>query len=291
MAHPSEYYIKFLLAKSWGDEENQVTLESLNATLQIYDLPFLQEQYYDHLMLKFQPPTGFRFHSKKNEATREFMKDEGITTLWEPRKDDKRVMVDIVDGDNQLAKHTVQLLLMGDVPAEVIADKTNTKFHINPAFTARMVETYRHFFWNVNKATFGEWETHLEGHRFRDAYLACLHCGDQQALFRAGFRPKVDSRTALADAQRDVYFRLRNLFWKPDDKFIFDTLTRLSGRLSQLHELMKGEGAGAEDQLKKFKAVLMEHTKMDTKTVDDIVDRVRGGSISGDGSEGDQKDG
>jgi hypothetical protein len=36
----------------------------------------------------------------------------------------------------------------------------------------------------------------------------------------------VDSRTALADAQRDIYFRLRSLFWQPDDKFVLFQLAK-----------------------------------------------------------------
>ena len=90
----------------------------------------------------------------------------------------------MVDG-NKLVKHDLHLLLLGNLPHEIIVSKLNTKYRLTPRFTERMVHTYQHFFWNVQNSTYEEWDKILSGKYYKDAFMASLYCGEHQALYRA----------------------------------------------------------------------------------------------------------
>lgn len=284
MGHPCEYYVRFLLARSWADPEQQQDITATNLTLDAYGLPSLWEKHYDAIRAAFDPPANFKFNSRKHPDTRAFMKASKIYALWCPNEDSKRVLTDILDG-NQLYRHKIHLLLMGRVPYKVIAEKLNRTFRINPPITEKMIATYHHYFWSVGSSRQDEWSELLRGFQHRDAFMASLHCGDQQALYRAGYKPKVPIKGALRDLHRQIHFRLEALHAWPDTASTFTALSTLGIRMEKLYEILHGEGAGAEDQLARLRTILLKHKVADVETIDSWIDTASGGSISGDGSE------
>jgi hypothetical protein len=259
-------------------------METLNETLLLYGLPSLSEYQYNILRGTFEPPEGFRFNSKKHKETAAFMRDEKIYSLWSPNKNTKRVFAEMLDGHN-LLKTDLHILLMGRLPDKVIVDRINIKYRIANPFNEAMIAAYRHFFWNVGVATPEEWERVLAGHASRDALMASLYCGEQQALYRAGFNPRVDGRAMLKEIMRQGYFRLQSLRFHEDTKYAIDTYAKLSARLLSVYEVLYAEGAGLQDQLQEFRAILMRHEDPAVKMVDDLIDKVAGGGYTGDGEE------
>ena len=293
MGHPSEHFVKFTLAQSWGDEDEETTLPSLNKSLHEFGLLGMLEVQYDALMADFRPPDGFRFNNKRHDTTKAFMEGEKITGLWSPNKDEKRVLLEIVDGPAG-ARHDLHLLLLGNLPHGVIASKLNGKWRLNPKFTEGMIDTYGHYFWNVGNTSQEDWAKLLEGKSYKDAFIAALRCGEQQALYRAGFSPRVDGTRALKEAHRQAYFRLEALRFEPDGKLTAEIYSKLSARMMSLHEALFSEGSGLQDQLKQFRQVMMKKKNPNVKAIDEVISVV--GSYSEDGSgdtpksKGDQKD-
>jgi hypothetical protein len=284
MGHPSERYVKFLLAQSWEDPEHPADLASVNLTLSAYSLPLMMESQYNKLRAAFQPPRVFQFNNKKHDETVKFMKDQSIYGLWNPTKEERRVFTDILDG-NRLIKLTIQMLLMGGIGPEDISIKVCEKFQLDYPLEAVTVASYGYYFWNVTNATQEDWATMLHDDPYRSGYLASLHDGEAQALFRAGFRPTINSVVALQDAQRDIFFRIRAMHSWPDTDYTIDAMAKLVTKLITLHQILHAEGAGVEDLLVKFRKILLEHIPADIRLVDEIINKTLGGSISGDGSD------
>jgi hypothetical protein len=285
MPHPSTYYLKFLLAKSYKEETDESS-ETLNDTLLAYGLPSLAEHDYNLLREAFKPPKSFRFNNKKHRETAVFLKKEKVYTLWSPKTDDKRVLSEIVDG-HRLLKLDIHILLMGQIPNNIIADKVNKKYRVVKPLTERMIATYAHYFWNVRMTSQKEWEDTLRGSPHYDALMSSLYCGDQQALYRAGFSPQVDGKRTLNEAMRQVHFRIQALRHQPDSKATIDTFSKLSARAMNLYNVLYSEGVGLTDQLREFRSVLMKHKDPDVKKIDDLIDKIKGGSYSGDGEDKD----
>lgn len=292
MGHPAEYFIKFTLAQSWGDEDETTTLVSLNKSLYEFGLLGVLELQYDAIMADFSPPEGFRFNNKKHPLTKEFMESEKISGLWRPNKEERRVLLEMVDGPAGI-RHDLHLLLMGNIPHDVITEKINVKWRLNPKFSVIMIDTYGHYFWNVGNTTQEDWSKLLEGKQYKDAFMAALRCGEQQALYRAGFSPRVDGMRALKEAHRQAYFRLEALRFEPDTKLTAEVFSKLTARMMGLHEVLFSEGSGLQDQLKQFRQIMMKRRDPGVKAIDAVIDRV--GSYSEDGSDseptkGDQDD-
>lgn len=282
--HPSEYFIRFTLAQAWGDDDQDTSQAILNKTLEAFGLLKMEEADYDRIKGTFEPPEGFRFNNHKHKLTKQFMEAEKIHTLWHPTKEDKRVLTELIDG-HRLVKHDLHLLLMGGIPHGIIASKLNSKYRLTPGITERMVSTYHHYFWNVPSSSYEDWDAILAGHKYKDSFMAALHCGEQQALYRAGFSPRVDGNRAMKEAYRQAFFRMEALRFMPDTKQTNDAYSKLSARLMGIHEVLYSQGTGLQDQLKQFRQIMMKHNDPDVKAVDRIIDKMEGGSYSGDGEE------
>lgn len=286
MTHPSEYYVRFLLAECWGDPDHPLQFELLSETLRSYGLLEITEVGFSLIQKSFEPGDEFRFNNRKHKPTADFMRAERIHKMWRPDEHMTRVLDELL-GVN-LVTDIIHILLMGDVPAKVIAHLVNKRFRLNPAITAEMVELYHHYFWNVPTLNYAQWEDSLMYHPHKDAYLASLLCGDQQAMFRAGFNPRYDFKQALRDTHRQVTFRIQYLATKPDDKQTINNLIKLSREERALYQRMWSEGGGIKEEAKRVKEFLMEHKIPDVKRLDEFIEEQ--GSISDDGSVDDSPD-
>lgn len=282
MSHPSEFFIRYTMAQSWGDEDAEVTQASLNDSLKAFGLLGMLEEQYDHLMATFTAPDGFRFNNRKHKLTRDFMKLEKIHSLWSPGKDEKRVLGEMIH-EHKLLKQDIHILLLGMLPHDVVADKINSKYRVNPIITEKMISVYQHYFWNVKRTSHSDWENLLAGKSYKDSFLASLYCGEHQALYRAGFNPRVDSNRAMKEAYRQAFFRIEALRYQPDSGATVSAFSKLSARLMSVHDVLYSQGTGLQDQLKEFRQLMMQHKDPDVKAIDTIIDKVEGGTYSGDG--------
>jgi len=116
-------------------------------------------------------------------------------------------------------------------------------------------------------------------------------CGEQQALYRAGFSPRVDGNRAMKEAYRQAYFRLESLRFQPDTKTTMNAYSQLTSRMVSVHDILYAQGSGLQDQLKQFRQIMMKHKDPDVEAVDRIIDKMEGGSYSGDGSDDETKQG
>lgn len=287
MRHPSEYYIRYLLAADWGDDESEIDLDSVNITLHEYGLPTLSEEAFERLRSIFEAPDNFHFNSPSHKETVVFMRQEQIHTIWSPNEDMSRVLEEMLGDSNRTMQQTVHIMLMGDMPSDVIARLVSKRYRLKESLTEDMVDLYRHYFWRVKNLNEREWEILLADDPHFDRHISSLYCGPQQAMFRAGFNPKYDYKQALRDTHRQVAFRIQYMGFKSDSKRNIDLLIKMSREQRALYNVLYGEGGGFEEQVREVRRFLMEHKIPDVKALDELIGEE--GSYSGDGTDEDRQ--
>jgi hypothetical protein len=284
LRHPSEYYIRYLLATYWGNQDAPLELDGLNETLGELGLLSISQGQFDRLRSTFQPPADYDFGDSVHPPTVQFMKENKIHTLWQPNECMDRILTELLGehGDKSY-QHDLHILLMGGVPHEVIAKKINKKYRLYASITNKMVEVYEHYFWRRRNLTRVEWAVLVQGHPFFDDYMAPLVAGEQQALFRAGMNPKYDCKQSLRDAHRQISFRVQHLAFHADCDGTTKNLTRLTRELRALYAILYGEGGGYEEELKEIRHWITVHMDPKIQAITDLVGP--NGSYSGDGSD------
>lgn len=282
MAHPSQYFIRYLLAASHGSDTPE-SEESVNKSLKSMSLLRLTSDQFNDLVLSFKPPQAFSFSNRKHPATKTFMESERIATMWSPSKEDSRVLKELMPMTP--VREMINLLLMGRVPSDKIAEVVSEEARLTTPLTERMIDTYQHYYWNVEVSSSDEWEAILAGNPKKDALMASLYCGEEQAMYRIGRNPKMgDPQRPLREAYRQTFFRLQLLRYWPDTSNTVSAASKLIRDAKQLYELLYGqEGTGFEQQLKKFRQFLLVKHPAAIETFDGMLSEE--GSYSGDGSE------
>jgi hypothetical protein len=285
--HPTAHYIRFSLASAWDDAEHPVTATALNEELKGYGLMQVDQPTFDRIRLAFNPPENFRFSQKSHAETVKFMKGEKLFSMWQPDDQLKRMLNELLG--QKMVVEKIHILLMGDIPYDVIAEKINKKFRINPGLTQEMIDYYRHYFWNVRAWDTREWEEHVGGMFHGDWLTASLLCGPQQALFRAGFTPKYDPKQALRDTHRQLSYRIQVLGFMSDTKNIIDLLCKLSREERALYDRLYGEGSGLLEQAKEVRRFMIEHRLPGVVPVEKFITE-HGGTYGSDAEPGEAEE-
>jgi hypothetical protein len=267
--HPTANYIRFSLAKAWDDPERPVTPTALNEELKGYGLMQVDQPTFDRIRTAFNPPENFRLSQKTHVETVRFMKSERLYAMWQPDDHLKRTLNELLG--QKMIVEKAHILLMGDIPSDIIAERLNKKFRINPGLTKEMVDYYRHYFWNVRAWDTREWEEHTAGMFHGDWLTSSLLCGPQQALYRAGFTPRYDPKMALRDTHRQLSYRIQVLGFMNDTKNNIDLLCKLSREERALYDRLYGEGSGLLEQAKEVRRFMIEHKSPDVVSIEKLI--------------------
>jgi hypothetical protein len=279
MNHPSEYYIRWLLAKGWANgSESHKTVQ---VTLKRYGLLDVSEEAFEMIRDQFSPPAAFFFQNRKHPATAAFMREQKIHTLWAPKADEK-IAIDLLR--LPLVREALQILLMGRVEPKDIATRISGRYKVE--VTERTIQTYAHYFWNIDLCGFEEWSKLLYGHPLRDSYLASLVGSPNQALYRAGFSPQINGKQALRETHRALAMRIDATRRFPDTRDTALMLSALTKSLLDVHTALHGEGAGMEEMMREFLKFKMQRQKIAEGHASNVVpirELARGGNFSGSG--------
>lgn len=240
-------------------------------------LPELLDGDFDRIENDFDPPRNFSFNNRKHKTTAEFMRVSRIYALWKPKPEESAVFELI--GTPQM-KETVQILLMGRLPPDQIVGRLEHKY--GKALHPRTIDTFRHYFWNVDLASADSWMTLLAKNPMRDHYLAALWGSREQALYRAGFSPKMDGKRALREAHRALALRIEATRLFPDSKTTSQMLTTMSKELVAVHHALYGEGAGIEEALQEMRKFHLQRKDSNVIPLREIAPR--GNYSGGEGS-------
>lgn len=279
MAHPSHYYIKFLIAQVWGSAVPP-THESVSESLLQLGLPPVTEEEFNRvLQMLGQLPAEFAFANRRHTATVQFMKQEKIFSLWQTDEPVKRVLSELME--NLRVRDRIDILLMGQVSSSEIVERLNKMFNLTPPMSARMIDTYRHYFWNPDLLSLKDWSMLLKGDPRSDALLASYLSGPEQAFYRAGFNPMPeDPQFPLRDYYRQAFYVLESSRYKPDTAVWISMRSRMANDLKTFYELLYGGEKGRQDRDASFREFVMKKDPSLYKTWEEMQ-----GTHSGDGME------
>lgn len=270
--HPSEFYVKHILAKAWKVEDE--SLATVNEVLDQYALPLFEEPVFERIVRAFQPPPNFRYSDPKHKDTRSFMREEKIFSFWQPEEDELRA-IELVQVP-QIAE-LLQIMLLGRVQPALIVDLINREYQPSPPLTEQQVLSFHHYFWNTQLVGRVYWHELLFRWPHKTALLGALACGPRQALYLAGFRPVIDKKLALQDAYRQVVCERELCRAMPFGEERAKMLGGLVKTEIALYTQIT-EGGGLEDEAESFRQFEIE---TEERPAPDIHELAKGGSFSG----------
>jgi len=278
MPHPSHFYIKYVIARELSANP-PLTADAISLTFQYIGLPGVNEHEFDRTRQSMVFPTNFTFTNPRHQLTVDFMKSERIYSIWQTTDNESRVLKELME--HLRARDRIDVLLMGRVPSEEVAKWVNKQFNMNPAYTARMIDTYKHYFWNTDLLGINDWNTLLYGDPRADAMLAAYSCGPEQAFYRAGGNPvPEDPEFPLREYYRQAYYILEAQRYKSDSGQSIANRSRLAADLKAFYEMLYGRERGELDRMRKFKEFIMVKHPALYKTWEDLE-----GTHSGDGTD------
>lgn len=139
MRSPAEFYFKFLIVHPDGYD---------NATLKGFaeerGFDWISDEYVNRLRARMRVPEPFfpadRFHSPSIK----FLREQQLLLLFQP-DDDARAAIALLDVPR--AREFIETMLLSHAPIDAIA-KTVVRY--GRPCTRRTIESYAHFFWNVD---------------------------------------------------------------------------------------------------------------------------------------------
>ena len=252
MTHPSELYIKFIVAQKLALSE-EVTENTVNIILGAFHLPKVNDQIFDYVLSVTKPKEIVKWYNPRHKYTSKWCKELDIDELRHPSE---TVKAALNLQCKPSIKEVIQILLMGRINLPDIVLRVNKRFKYE--ITEDVVECYAKYFWDVDKCSHASWYNILSDDVNRDQYMAALQGSKNQAVWRAGFNPVVDSGRALQDAYTMIVMRLDALRTAPDTKETADLTTKYTRELMALHSVCFGDGSQMSSTIKELKNIMVK---------------------------------
>ena len=280
--HPSKNYVKYIFLRELAQDEGEVTLDKLNYYLGELGLPKFSSndtaipQYIAEEVNAAMGPSPLQFYNKKHKPTRLFMRQQKLFDLWVGSDDMEEAKTIFA---LPAVKEAIQLMFTGRLQPPDIASRLPRKFGVT--YSPRALALYAHYFWDVSSVSSDSLGDLLFHSPSKHHYMACYFGSRDQALWRAGFSPKVDPSRALNEAHRSLYFRIEATRTMADTVETSRILTMLTKELVAVHQAINGEGAGVEEQVTKLRKSV--HMVTEPTNVIPINRLAANGNFSGSG--------
>lgn len=274
--HPSESYIKYLISlpREEARSDGWVTLfvEQLGFPKPVPD-------YLDWLRRDITPkiPADFQPTNKYHAPSVTFLKSEKIYGLYNP---DQATQSCFTLLSNARARPIVEDLLLGRLDTKEVAKKVNAR--LSEFFTADVIDSYAHYFWNVSILKVDDWAILLKDVDFyREHTLAITRVGPAMALHKNGFQQHIDSKTVLSEMRDAVHFDF--LEWKMQPRSINKTkaMAALAKAAIGLDERLSEADSALKESLAAFERFRMKQSE---EGVIDIKEIAPQGNYTGSGA-------
>lgn len=163
IAHPSRYFIHYLLSQSLGTKSKDAAVAAVVSRLGELGLPVPQDQLQLQNFLaalgavrdKMKPPPGFNpAAANPSAATRIFLQTWKIEEAW---RGGLRDVLQIFD-DKAEMRRAISVLLLGPLSRKVVAHLVRKHFGLREhQLTTQTLLLYEHYFWNTNILDIQDW--------------------------------------------------------------------------------------------------------------------------------------
>jgi hypothetical protein len=274
MRHPSEYFIKYLLA----DQGAGQPAAWFTRQLREIGLPPITQEQLDTIRAAMNIPPIFQPRNPVHQDSISFLRHEKIHGLFYPDRN-TQLAQDILN--NRIIRDKLEALLLGrhsDLAAAKLTEKATEE-----KISAKVVSLYRHYFFNVDLLSSEELASCLYQHTTDwNMKSSALFGGPDVAAFRVGIRRRLDSREILLTTQSILFHKLLEadrMRLDLNNAQILALLTR--GIVDVDNRLSQGDVA-IKEVLEKFKEFRITHAKEEKVTP---VRQLTKGRYTGSGQE------
>ncbi len=257
--HPCFNYVKFLILSGREDEDIEHTIVS-------FGFPPLPLDYIQIVRSNLpEEPDNFDIQDKLNKASVEHLKKLEIFNLFHPDKYTKEAISYIA---NVELRPFIERLLLSKLSAKDIAKQINTRF--GKLATANGIDSYRHYFWNVNLVRIEDWINLLSNPGERDTYLSIIRNGPPVALYTLGFAQHVEAKSLLEEALEITGFDMKQWKYRPASVDKAKALSLLVKNIISIDTQLSSEAKILKDTLNDFKVWKMQHDDPKIISINDI---------------------
>jgi hypothetical protein len=259
--HPCYNYVKYLIINNKTDEE----IEHIIVSFGFPPLPLDYVEIVKSSLL--DEPIDFDPQNKFHKESMEYLKKLEIYNLFHPDKFTKEALNYI---SNVELRPFIERLLLSKLPAKEIAKQINSRF--NKLATANGIDSYRHYFWNVNLVRIEDWVNLLSNPGDRDTFISIIRNGPPVALYTLGFPQKVEAKSLLEEAMEITGFDMKQWKFRPASVDKAKALSLLVKNIISIDTQLSSEAKILKDTLNDFKVWKMEHIEPKTASIHDVAE-------------------
>ena len=256
MAHPAEFFIKYLLVADEG-----ISLDSINSTLELHGISSIEGS--DLKIVRDdlgQRPSDFQPWDKSHRATNAWLKKKRIFSLVHPDAGTLEMKEAILSGVR--TRERVDRLLLGNV-SYLEASHRLTKLGMRVSDAA--ISEYCHYFWNTSTMGVSDWADYLEKDSsertsaVRSAYSLAMMAGPDAAMYRIGVQKQLDGKKIMIEVQAELYHTFLETRTLPLSTKKVEMLSALARGLARIDERVQAGDSALQETLKKFEKFKVLH--------------------------------
>ena len=274
MAHPAEFFIKYLLVADEG-----ISLDSVNSTLELHGISEIEPS--DFQMIKGDlgmRPTDFRPWDSSHKPTNSWLRKQRVFSLVHPDVGTKEMKEKILTDPR--AREKIDRLLLGNVSYIEAAHRLR-KLGVKVSDSA--IAEYSHYFWNTQIMGVSDWAVYLEHDSSertaatKSAYSIAMLAGPEAAMYRVGVKKQLDGKKIMMEVQAELYHTFLETKTLPLSTKKVEMLSALARGLARIDERVQAGDSALQETLKKFEKFKVLHNE---KKPPSLLELAPNGSVS-----------
>jgi len=274
MAHPAEFFVKYLLVIG-----SALSLDDVNLNLDIYGISEMSESDYNHCRAVLTSVRDdFRFWDAKHRPTVTWLRKNKIYSLVFPDKFVEEMHEKILKSPP--VREKVETLSMSGVPYHEISRQLKG---IGIDISDMAVSEFAHYYWNSNLMGVGGWANYLRKDTsdrtspLQGAYQLAVRAGPEAAAYRAGVRKELDGKKIMMEVRSELYHTFLETRTLPLSDKKVEMLGNLARGLARIDERVQAGDTALQETLKKFEKFKVLHG---AKRVPSLLELSPTGSVS-----------
>ena len=273
MAHPAEFFVKYLLVIGAA-----LSYDDVNLNLEMHGISEISEEDFKRCRESLKPPADFRPWDLKHRPTSAWLRKNKLYSLVFPDKHTIEMREKILL--SAPLREKVETLVMAGVPFhEASSQLKELGFEVSELAIAE----FKHYFWNSDIMGVGDWAEYLRGDStkrtftLRDAYQLAVRAGPEAASYRMGIRRELDGKKIMMAVRAELYHTFLETRSLPLSDKKVEMLGNLARGLARIDERVQAGDTALQETLKKFEKFKVLHG---TKKIPSLLDLSPTGSIS-----------
>lgn len=258
MKQPNEYWLKYMLLFSG------LSSERIGESACMYDMTKPSTSYLRELDIKLRETRPPRL-DLGNNPTRVWVRRQRVMSLATGQK--YAIQARDLLGDTKVRPVIEALILsdadIGDVSKHTL-DITGNKI------CKKTLNMYRHYFWNRELLSSGEWFSYLDDHPNGKLLSQCYKQGLEYALWRLGFRVELSQQEVIRGVFHESAMRFFETTTQENNRDTALTAKLWAENIFKATEELNKTGDEVRQVLDELRNVAIRLGKRDISSIDDL---------------------